>query len=105
MFNGKCDGCAMKDETIAQLRGLLEEATKTALAAVDARAYQIRYPRGKPDRPEPTDAEGNPIRLGPTSPADLRRSRFKGPVETLTADEIERSFAAEAEARNRGEAV
>ncbi len=105
MFNGKCEGCAMKDETIAQLRGLLEEATKTALAAVDARAYQIRWPRGKPDRDPPLDAEGNPIRLGPTSPADLRRSRFKGPPETLSTEEIERSFAAEAEARNRGETV
>jgi len=105
VFSRDCDGCKVRDDTIAQLRQQVEDFQRTILALADAKAYAVRYPRGNADRQPPLDAEGHPIRLGPQSPAELRRQRFKGAVETLTAEEIERSFAAEAEARNRGEAV
>jgi len=105
VFNRDCDGCKVRDETIAQLRQQLDDFQRTILALADAKAYAVKYPRGNADRQAPLDADGNPIRLGPQSPAELRRQRFKGPIETLTPEEIERSFAAEAEARNRGEAV
>lgn len=102
LLNGKCENCEL-------LRRDLEEAHKTILSLADARAYAIRYPRGGPPRDAPTDAEGHPLRNTPSSPADLRRQRFVIPgvndKAPLTPEEIEATFAAERDARNRGEAV
>jgi len=99
---GPCPNCEM-------LREQVQELTKSLLALADARAYAIRYPRGAPPREAPTDAQGNPLRNTPSSPADLRRQRFTIPGVTdktqLTPEELEATFQAERDGRNRGEAV
>jgi len=88
---GPCEGCRLREETIADLREQLREANKTSLAVIDARAYAIRYMaeaqanRGKP----PARAAETP----PTSPEEFRRRRFHTP---MTSEEVEATFAAEA---------
>jgi hypothetical protein len=98
MFDrGPCEGCQIRDQTIADLRDQLREAHKTALAVIDSKAYTTRYlaeaalNRGRgPRKDEEAQA---------TSPEEFRRRRFQG---TLTSEEAERSFAAEAEIANAG---
>jgi len=86
LLGGACDGCRMRDETIADLREQLREATKTSLAVIDAKAYAIRYAADRP-KPETRVAEAPPL-----TPGELRRRRFQTP---LTSEEVEAQFAAE----------
>lgn len=88
LLGGPCDGCRMRDETIADLREQLREAMKTSLAVVDARAYAIRYAAERPERPAPRVVGDAP----PTTPAELRRRTFRPP---MTSEEVEAQFAAE----------
>lgn len=57
---GSCAGCAAKDELIAELKEMLRETNKTALAAVDARAFAIRYPHERKPAPAAAQQQGNP---------------------------------------------
>lgn len=107
-FGSKCDGCEVRDRMIETLTAQVEDFQKSILALADAKAYIAKYPRGIPPRGESIDAEGHPLRQGPSSPAELRRQRFKGadsPAATLTQEEYEKTFQAERDAMNRGEAV
>ena len=86
LLGGACDGCRMRDETIADLREQLREATKTSLAVIDAKAYVLGYGVDRP-KPEPRAAAEMPL-----TPGELRRRRFQTP---LTSAEVEAEFAAQ----------
>lgn len=97
MFGQECEGCRLKDEVIALLKDQVTEAHKTALSVIDAKAYVLRFPAGKPRR------ESEPMEMPPLTPGEFRRQPERNDRPLMTNEEIEKSFAAEAELRNRGD--
>jgi hypothetical protein len=91
----ECEGCRLKDETIADLREQVREAHKTALAVIDAKAFALRFQAEKVRPAAPAIPEGPPL----SSAADFRHQRY---IPPLSSEEIEMSFALEAAERNRG---
>ncbi len=93
LLGGPCDGCRLRDDTIADLRAQLAEAFKTSLAVIDARAYRLRYPdEERAARPHVDGAAPD------TTPGEMRHRRFN---PQLTSEEIEAQFSAE---RDRAQA-
>jgi hypothetical protein len=95
MFGKDCEGCAMRDVTIADLREQLREAHKTALSVIDSKAYAIRYAAERSAQRE--ERQSSDARA--SSPAEIRGRTYR---PQLTSEEIERSFAAEAAAAQGG---
>lgn len=90
---GDCAACRAKDQVIDQLQALLENAHKTMLVAVDARAYAVRYAAERARPVQPADGSAGTPPLPHSSPARLRAMSPVGDVpETLTTEQLEERF-------------